>query len=63
MNHVIYFGDHPRPGVFKIDVQPGLTLYFDAQGCTHTLVSNEPIGTKQLIAALAAIKTNARKAA
>lgn len=63
MNHVIYFGDHPRPGVFKIPVRPGLTLYFDERGGTHSLAGDHPITSADLIAALGAIKSGARQRA
>lgn len=62
LNHIIYFGDHPRPGVFKIDVRPGLALYFDEHGGTHSLASSTPIGATDLIAALGAIRRDARRA-
>lgn len=62
VNHVIYFGDHPRPGVFKIEVRPGLALYFDDRGNTHSLASDRPIGTRELVDALASIRGNARQA-
>lgn len=63
MKHIIYFGDHPRPGVFRIDVAPGLVLYFDERGGTHSLASEAPIGSAELIAALAAIRHSARRRA
>lgn len=62
MKHIIFFGDHPRPGVFKIVVQPGLSLYFDDLGGTHSLASETPIGMRELIAALGAITPQARQA-
>lgn len=62
MNHVIYFGKHPRPGVFKIEVRPGLTLYFDKEGNTHSLASLLPIARLDLIDALGSIQCNRRQA-
>lgn len=48
--------------MFKIVVQPGLSLYFDDLGGTHSLASDRPIGMSELIAALGAITPQARRA-
>lgn len=57
MKHVIYIGEHPRPGTQVIDVRPGLRVYLDDDGGVHSITTSRGVvDARDLVEVLSAIR-------